>query len=111
MIEFQINAVTDYLDLSNVYGLSEKMSEDLRTKEGGKLKTEVRHGHVYAPKEYNMEVHCKCNLANENTCYKTGMLFGNNPLISLIIPIIIIRLQEILDPIKTPNLQSSKYYS
>lgn len=69
--------MTDYLDLSNVYGLSEKLSDELRTKRGGKLRTEVRNGHVYAPIENNLKVHCKCNLAHENTCYKTGKIKKN----------------------------------
>ncbi|XP_077288381.1 peroxidase-like [Arctopsyche grandis] len=68
----QINAVTDYLDLSNVYGLSTDMASKLRSFKGGRLATEVRNNHIFAPTETNLKDNCRCSGLNENVCYKTG---------------------------------------
>ncbi|XP_077288383.1 peroxidase-like isoform X2 [Arctopsyche grandis] len=80
----QINAVTDYLDLSNVYGLNQEMANDLRSFRGGKLATEVRNNHIFAPKENNMRDNCRCSMGNENVCYKTGDSRSNqNPQLAI----------------------------
>lgn len=52
------------------------MACGLRSFVGGKLKTEERNGHIFAPTETNLKDNCRCNLGNENTCYKTGNFFN-----------------------------------
>ncbi|XP_077288392.1 peroxidase-like [Arctopsyche grandis] len=80
----QINAVTSWMDLSNVYGLSKEMSDSLRTFENGGLATEVRNGHIFAPKETNMQGNCPCNKDDNEACYKTGDSRSNqNPQLTI----------------------------
>lgn len=40
------------------------------------MKTEVRNGHIFAPKETNLKDNCRCSYAGEDTCYKTGKQIG-----------------------------------
>lgn len=72
-----INTVTNYLDLSNVYGLNKETSDTLRSFKGGKLLTEVRDEHVFPPTNDELLKHCPCNLPDENVCYKTGKFLIN----------------------------------
>lgn len=52
------------------------MSNSLRSFQDGKLATEIRNGHIFAPKETNIPNNCPCSKASEDVCYKTGTSFN-----------------------------------
>nr|WIM01331.1 peroxinectin 1 transcription variant X2 [Limnephilus flavicornis] len=80
----QLNTVTAYIDLSNVYGITDEIARSLRTMTNGELKTEKRGNRVFPPSEPNKAANCPCNAASENVCYKTGDSRSNqNPQLAI----------------------------
>lgn len=69
----QITVVTGFLDLSLIYGNSEKELDLIREYNGGRLKMEKRHGQEWPPRNPNGDNICFVDTPGE-TCY-----FGGDP--------------------------------
>jgi hypothetical protein len=73
----QINAITSYLDLSQVYGSSQAVSDALRTFQGGQLKTSPGNMLPYDNTKYFTKAQIAAlNMANDAGAVATGALFA-----------------------------------
>ncbi|XP_028140845.1 peroxidase-like [Diabrotica virgifera virgifera] len=66
----QITSVTASLDLSIVYGSTNKIHQTLRAFKNGLLLTETRNGQEWPPSAHRSG--CPLLLKHENTCYRSG---------------------------------------
>lgn len=67
----QLTAVNHYLDLSIVYGNSDDINQGLRTFEGGQLRTDVRNGRQWLPRNDNVTGVCTVQ-SEQEACYAAG---------------------------------------
>jgi hypothetical protein len=73
----QINAITSYLDLSQVYGSSQVVADALRTFQGGQLKTSPGDMLPYDNTKYFTKAQIAAlNMANDAGAVSTGALFA-----------------------------------
>uniref|UniRef100_A0A0C9QVC3 Pxd_0 protein n=1 Tax=Fopius arisanus TaxID=64838 RepID=A0A0C9QVC3_9HYME len=67
----QITMVTQFLDLSLVYGSSDRKAMNLRTLIGGRLKTEIRGQREWPPTNSNASMSCDIRSPSD-VCYVAG---------------------------------------
>jgi hypothetical protein len=73
----QVNAVTSFLDLSNVYGSNPTVANALRTFQGGQLKTSPGNMLPYDNTTYfTTDQIAALNMANDSGAVSTGQLFA-----------------------------------
>ncbi|XP_033333210.2 peroxidase [Megalopta genalis] len=86
----QLTVVTQYLDLSLVYGSSDQVAASLRAGAGGRLNVDVRHGREWPPAATNKSQQCDTT-GHEEVCYLTGDTRTNqNPQLA-VLQIILLR--------------------
>lgn len=76
----QLTVVTNFLDLSLVYGSSDDVAAGLRAGVGGRLVTDVRGNREWLPQATNKTDDCELENDNE-ICYASGEFLSNLPYI------------------------------
>lgn len=74
---FQINAITPYLDMHLIYGVSTERNKELRTFINGKLKTLEKNGQHFPINSPNPSAACP-SVPNATRCFYGGKVKKNN---------------------------------
>ncbi|GBP47652.1 Peroxidase [Eumeta japonica] len=67
-----LSAVTAWMDLSVVYGSSDKQAKAVREFEGGRLRTTTREGQEWPPQQENVTQSCSGAKSKNEPCYVCG---------------------------------------